>query len=557
MTGQAVTAPIEESPKRVMQVLLLGILLFVFSIELFWFARAQDIWIDESTQLSGVTLRFWDMLKWLMGQDVARFGVPGDRMPPISYLLDWSWLRLAGPSEFGFRMFHAGLVVAGALLLGTVARHEIGIEAAVILLLFFLLSPKLIQTAVEIRAYPVFFCITCMQLAMFLRLLPGSYCRDLTDLSIKRLLVFAGLCLLASYCHFYGIISTIAFFLALGAAYQRSWQSLVALGVTFICVMVGSSGLFPFVTSAIGQSSPSAMEEPTASQYLTYLLRLFGDSANMVQLPAAVLFLGGTSVLLAAAALAGIIRIVRLQATSCDWIIVVAGAGAAIPVLASLVITRFNAISPSYSGWLFVPLALLVAKGASSPTGFGLWDKAGRFVAMGAALIGGTASTLYFLSHAPMFIHGPQRFVSAVFDQVGDSKAIIHEGVGWGYAYFPIVFTHNGSIRQYRASNGQIRSIQSGSLSHDVMPAILNYNHLLLVIVHVRTYHDLRGCDGVRETCPIIPHSEIEDTLVATGKWRVSGIARSFGLYDTQVKILDRISDGCIDPSFDESQCKP
>src|SRR5258707_15051574 len=80
---------------------ILAALIIAFSIELYAFAHVQDIWVDESTQLSGITLRFSEMLRWLSGIDVARFDVPGDRMPPISYALDWLWLRFSGPSEFG------------------------------------------------------------------------------------------------------------------------------------------------------------------------------------------------------------------------------------------------------------------------------------------------------------------------------------------------------------------------------------------------------------------------------------------------------------------------
>src|SRR5215467_5936888 len=88
---------------------IVGVLIAALSLELYVFARAQDIWLDESTQLSGITLNFWEMLRWLAGADPDRLGVPGDRMPPVSYLLDWLWLNVNGPSEIGFRLFHSAL----------------------------------------------------------------------------------------------------------------------------------------------------------------------------------------------------------------------------------------------------------------------------------------------------------------------------------------------------------------------------------------------------------------------------------------------------------------
>jgi len=63
---------------------VLTVLIIAFVIELYAFARVQDIWVDESTQLSGIRVRIWEMLQWLSGVDLDRFGVAGDRMPPVS-----------------------------------------------------------------------------------------------------------------------------------------------------------------------------------------------------------------------------------------------------------------------------------------------------------------------------------------------------------------------------------------------------------------------------------------------------------------------------------------
>jgi hypothetical protein len=526
------------------QASILIILTVVFLIELYSFAGIQDIWVDETTQLSGITLKLWEMLRWLMGTDLDRFGVPGDRMPPVSYLLDWSWLRLAGPSTIGFRLFHSVFVIAGAWVLAAIAWRQVGPTAAIVTFVFLVLSPKLIQTGVEIRAYPIFFVVTCVQLAVFLKLLSDQKLVDL-----KLLAAFACLCLVSIYTHFYGLVSTCAFFFALGIAFLGSSASLIALAVAVAFVMIGSFGLLPFVTSAVGQSQQIIAKDKMVGQYLVYFFRLFGDSANMVSVSASVSFLGGTLALLLAGAIPAFARIWRRKARSFDWLYVVVIAGALAPVLASFVVRSFNVTNPSYSGWLFAPLSLLVGIGATTVTGFRFWDHVGRFVVIGATLIGASVSTVAFLTHSAMFIHGPQRFVGAMFDRIEGPRAIVYEsGAAWGFPYFPLVFSHDRKIDQYRAAENEVGLIRAGGgasqpAPQSIVSTVAPYNHLLLVDTQLRTYRDLREYQK-GESSPSFARGVIEEMLIETGQWRESKVERSFGLYDTQVKILDRVTVG-------------
>jgi hypothetical protein len=541
---------------------IVAILMLGFSVELFAFANVQQVWIDESTQLSGISLKFWQMLRWLAGEDVSRFGVPGDRMPPVSYILDWMWFRLVGPSEFGLRLLHSAFVAGGALILACLALRERGMAAAVLALLFLVLSPKLIQTGVEIRAYPVLFAVTCAQIAIFLKLVPraNGLRHGLMPIDLRLLFLSVVLGLIATYCHFYGLVSTCAFFLALGFAFWRSVASLTAIAASFGIVIIGAAGLVPFVSSAVEISSQAIARERTGGRYLTYFLTLFGDSANMVLLPAAVAFLGGTVALLGASAVSAWRRIWREEARSFDWLHIVVLFGFMVPILASLIFTRFDAIKASYSSWLLAPLALLVAAGGNELTGYHLWDKAGRFAAVGATVLGAFVATAFFLLHQPMFVHGPGRFVSLIFDQEG-TKAIIYEaGAAWGFTYFPLVFSHGGQISQYRESADPVEliKIEAGGADsskiavQDIDSTLANYEHLFVVDTRLRTYRELRKCVQVKLSCPSFGRGVAED-LVKTGRWKFTGIERSFGIYDSQVKRLDRLS-GMMLPTITDSR---
>ncbi len=225
--------------------LIAAVLITALAVEFYVFARAQDIWLDEATQLSGISLKFREMLQWLAGADPERLGVPGDRMPPVSYILDWLWLHFYGASTIGFRLFHSAFVIAGVTSLAIVAWRELGRSAMIVSLGFLVLSPKLVQAGVEIRAYPVFFAITCAQVAVFLRLVASP-----AKIDLKLLALFAAICLLAVYTHFYGVVSSCAFFLALGLSFLRRLTALAQITGAFVLVAIGSLGVIPFASAA-------------------------------------------------------------------------------------------------------------------------------------------------------------------------------------------------------------------------------------------------------------------------------------------------------------------
>jgi hypothetical protein len=532
--------------------LIVAALITALFAEFYLFARAQDIWLDESTQLSGITLKFWEMLRWLSGADPDRLGVPGDRMPPISYALDWLWLRLYGSSEIGFRLFHSAIVIAGISYLAAVTWRELGRGATIAWLGFLVLSPKLIQTGVEIRAYPIFFAVTCVQTAVFMRLLA---CPKKTDL--RLLAAFVVLCLLAIYTHFYGVVSSCAFFLALGIAFIRTPAALAEIIGAFVVVAVGSLGLVPFTLGAAEVSRVLFVPETATApvfversivQCLTYLLKLPGDSANMVSVPASLLFFSGTIALLLASVFAALTRARIGKSKPVDWCIVVLASGILVTMAAGFFVSTrtLDALKASYSVWLLVPLSLLIGTGATSVIGFRLWDVAGRTLAVSALFVGAGMSTYTFLDHASMFVHGPNRFVGALYDKALAPKAIVYEaGAAWGWSYVPLQYSHHGEVVQYRASDDGGGLVRSGPRSaeataREMEATVAPYKTLLLTDVRLRTYRDLRQCMNRPSACPDFPPATLQAALIGTGKWREIGKERAFGLWDSEVTILER-----------------
>jgi hypothetical protein len=532
--------------------------LIILSVELYAFARVQDVWTDETTQLSGITLGPWEMLRWLLGADADRFNVPWDRMPPASYLLDWLWLRLAGPSELGFRIFHSAFVVAGVALLAIAAMRQMGVWAAVVILGLSILSPKLILTGVEIRAYPVFFAITCAQLIVFLHITSDPY-----NLKTKTVVLLAFLCCFAMYTHFYGIVSSYVLFATLILARLRTdRKNIRPIIVAFAIMLIVSIGILPFafdsvtLTKRITDSAPMTGNELVTVDFFKYLLAvwwfifaLIGSNANIVSRFGLILFAGGALALLSAAAIIAFNQVQNGKPRPFDWLCLVAMAGALTPIIAIGLfkifhIKIFDPMFPRYSVWLFAPLAILIGSGATSPTGFRPWDCGARFAATGAMLIGAALATHMFFTHASVFEHGPGRFVGGIYDTIPGPKAIVYEGRGhwWLYSYFPLAFNYKDNIAQYRVTEDGTGLIRIGGAgrAQEIESAVTPYKYLLLVEVQTRTPLDIRECLNKTVLCPSFGQSSTESFLTESGRWSATEEQRSLGEFDTQAKVLKR-----------------
>jgi hypothetical protein len=540
--------------KSVVDLLIAAVLIAVLVMELVAFARVQDLWLDESTQLSGITLKFWEMLHWLIGgdQDPDRLGVPADRMPPVSYILDWLWLHFHGPSVLGFRLFHSAFLIAGITCLAAAQWRELGRSAMFVSLGFLVLSPKLIQAGVEIRAYPIFFALSCVQTAVFLRLIASR-----SKIDWKLPLLFAAICLVTVYAHFYGVVSSCAFFLALGLASLRRPAVLARIMGAFAVVAAGSAPLWLFISGAaqVPLFVPATATAPSIAdtsfiQYPSYLLKLVGDVANIISPPASILFFAGTITLVGASAFAAGMRAREGNPRTFDWLLLVVIAGVFATVAAGFVVKTFDALKPSYSVWLMAPIGLLVGAGAVSNTGARLWDGMGRRAAAGAMLLGAGISTYLFLQHASVFVHGPQGFIGALYDKAKTPKAIVYEpGAAWGWSFIPLQYSHRGQVLQYRPQDDGTDLLQAvggrraAPKAQELVAAVAPYRVLLLTDIRLRTYRDLRQCQNQPSECPEFPSGAIEAALIGTGKWRKVDRERKFGLYDSQVTILERSDD--------------
>ena len=115
-----------------------------------------------------------------------------------------------------------------------------------------------------------------------------------------------------------------------------------------------------------------------------------------------------------------------------------------------------------------------------------------------------------------------------------------------GHSYFPLVFSHDRKIIQLRATDSgnelvRIGDSQKRTGAQELGSALAPYNDVLLVDVQLRTFRDLRTCLNKVNSCPFAD-GETAKQLVKTGHWTEIKVERSFGLYDTQIKLFKRVN---------------
>jgi len=463
------------------------LLFFVCAVH---FALAQNLWIDESTQLSGATLPLGRLFAWLTGTREPSFGVPPDRMPPISYLIDAACYRTVCAAPFGYRLLHLAFATAGLGAATWTVVRRYGAFAGLVTGLVLALSPKLTELGVEVRAYPIFFAITCAQIALLFRMIEAK------RLTPGALGLFLLLGLLSAYTHFFGLVSSMALFTGLFVARATTVREAAGIAGAAVVLVVLCAGLAPFIMTA---SAVSGVENiGSGSQaIMAYFLRLLGHPANVVSPIAAALFL----LPLAAMVAIGAVRIaigfggagIAFRRNPAVALAVALASGIGVTLLASFVAKGFNPLKPTYSLWVLPVLAtFLGAICAPRGDGAGWTTRIARGLAL-LMLLGAASGEAMFVRHPGWFAHGPS---SAIRTAVGDSPAdtaVVYEG-DWGYGFFPTFYYYHTGLDQWLiAPDGQLQKIGLGGDPVAADPsALAAKRRIVLVRIILRDYHDLR-----------------------------------------------------------------
>ncbi len=486
----------ERAASRADTALIIGFVIVFLACGLY-FASIQNIWIDETTQLLGAGLAPGPLLRWLAGRFDPGFGVPADRMPPVSYALDAACARTLCAAPVAFRWLHLAVAATGIVVLLRLALRRYGTGAGVVTGAIVALSPKLTDVGVEIRAYPIFFAITCLQIAAFYAAAAAP------RLDRRALLPVVGLGLLAIYTHFFALVSTMALLAGLFACAVRTRRDAAHLIAAGAILLVLSAGLAPFVTGARSISgTEGAWVDPFGVGL--YLLRLLGHPANVVSVGAASIFFPALGLLLATAVVrigAALARDPRAaRRDPLVGLVVALAAGIGVTIAAALVMSGFNPLKVSYSIWT-LPIIALLAGTACVPTARQDYDRAAMAVTV--LLIAGAGwAQILFLAHARWFVHGPVAAIQQAAGQDIRSTAFVYRGNRWAYGFYPMWYAYGANASQWLIGDDGVlhRLEKGGTVSDRVYPpdVLKDFSRLVVIAIELRSYASLREVDDDR-----------------------------------------------------------
>ncbi|MFT3731225.1 MAG: hypothetical protein QM780_07350 [Hyphomicrobium sp.] len=505
----------------------------------FHFLKLQNIWIDESTQLSGMTLPPHELLAWLSGVDLGRFGVPGDRMPPISYLVDHVGYLAFGNPATNMRILHWVITLMGLAVLTIAVRRSFGRGAALFALAMLVLSPKLIEASVEIRAYPLFFTEVCIMIALFLDLYA-----DWNATSGKKLFGFFACGLVTIYTHFFGLVALSAMTAALGLRYLNNPSAIVRIVVGYGIVGLLFLGILPFASGAVAMSQGPVIAEPRSLLAVaTYFPRVLAASVNMVSPLSAILFFAGWLTLAIIAVASPLMRDGRqaLRAPAVGLLIALI-AGLAATVLAYFVTDRFEPLKPSYSIWALPMLAVIAAAGVAELNFPAAWTRWFRDAGIASTLAGAALASVVFFQDGRMFVHGPQKALDRMIDEAGPSTAVVYEqGAEWAWGYFPLRYTRGTTLAQWRSDKTgphQIVALGWESLQPPTdVSALRGYHRLVVVNIATKTFRDIRR---FRDGAPTGLQPVVISAALAKDGWKLVRTQDVPGLYSASLSLYER-----------------
>ena len=405
------------------------------------FLPHQSIWLDEATQLSGLTLDPFNQVRWLSGRIQNPLGVCEDRMPPLSYLAGWIWSQAFGLNEVSMRWMGVVAVGLATLLIFLGAKHAWGTGPALAAGLLFGLSPNVTVMSVEIRAYPLFLLASAASYYCLIRLLTDPIpCR-------MKWLVGLTVCgVLATYVHFFGLVlaggTMLAALVLVPARGGRIWPVLLASAI----VGVLSLGIAPFVLASVGmsQGAEPAVLESKATGLVRLAYRLVSHATTLVS-PVAV---GAALVGALAAAVASLPRKEHSQQA---WIglLIAFVSGAGVVAASQFAQSKFASATTSYNVWMLPAVSLLLASGLGSATRL-----AQRTALLGVALM--LTSDVYaqrqLAVNGEFFAHIPYRPLSTLIRKYGPERvAVIHDGSNAGawMIHPPLRYEFARVLRQY------------------------------------------------------------------------------------------------------------
>jgi hypothetical protein len=393
-----------------------------------------------------------------------------------------------GADELMLRVSGIVAFVAAAPAVWLAARRVTTPPGALLALSLVYLAPAMVVLAVDIRPYPLFFCLSCWALYAYVRI-ATTQPRDIPDLWLVTVLL-----ILASYTHFFGIVLAFCVYLALLvlsiSRRQSLWPILLAGTLFALCCV----GLVPFVIASVGvpagpESVPDPVQVVVRTARLAYRLVVHGTHLPL-GLP-----------ILALAALASVIlfAVAAFIAWKTQRLAVVLPLviGFAVLPVAGLAVAQFNPLSSNYNLWLVPCAALFLAMAFGARRKLVVWSAGAALITIQLAAIG------VLLSRPVPWTHGPGEWIAAQIPHP-ETTLVIHDGSSpdWGHGYFPILHLTSGSVVQLlRMPDGDWRILPSGLVALPPDFAETAFERLVLIRTEAMTSEQFVSLPQGRPDC--------------------------------------------------------
>lgn len=515
-----------------LRTLALLLVLSAFLVPAVSFLHRQSIYVDETTQLSGLSLGPVELTTWLVGDDITRFDIPLDRAPPLSYWLGWLWSRAFGLSEGAMRWFGVLCTGVAIILIFEAARRAWGLAAATTAGLVASLSPNVIVNAVEIRSYPLFLLFSAGGFFFLMGLIASPAQRQ-----GRWLLGMAACAVLAMYTHFFGLLLAGSLFTAAFLVRWLSRRPIAATAAAGAITLLAGMGLWPFVHAAFRKSGGNwTPPAPDLSDLATFIYRgLFGHPAMSVSVPIAM------GAMLAFLALIVIALWPKRSASAASYAALIALAvGMAVAIALRFGYAAFDSLHPAYNLWRVPGFALALGSALAVRT------KGPRMLARlaAAALIGCSAfGAAQLMVHGQYFAHGPHRQIAEIVARLGsDQVAVVHDGESpFGHVYYPLRFYYGSSLHQYTFSPGnpgavEVVEVPRGTSKID--PLSLPARFLVVVQDEQQRWSDL--AEQIKKGDRRFPAGPVSQALDRSQRWRLVEEHTFVSLLAAQVRIYER-----------------
>ncbi len=486
------------------------------------FLPHQTLWLDEATQMSGLSLSPIAAARWLTGARAHDFGQFKDRMPPLSYWLGWAWSQVVGLNERSLRCFEALCVLLAAAFVYEGARLAFGTRAAWAAGLLFAVSPPVIVLAVEIRAYPLFLLWSALAFYLLITVVAGS-----SPPRFRSCLALAAVLGAAVATHFFGAVLAGSILVALSILAYRDRNCRRPLLWSGAVLAVAMAAVLPFIRSALARTrggSGGLAAGGNSSVALKRLLTSLVSHETLAVYPPLCTLAVAAALLLAL--MSGVV-LARNHRRAGVAIATVLSAGMAAIALGKAAIAGFDAALPNYNCWMRPGLCIFLAAGLTSRKPSARLASAAALVALATIQLCG----VYQLAvHGDHFAHGPHRSIASRIRELASADlAVVHDDSSNHpvFIYCPIRYDFGPTVKQYQLvdSNPEAPSVGNVPDTGESYPGDSIPHRFLLVIRSERTSPGALRAEIRGERLPAVA-GPIAHALRSSPSWRFVGETR-------------------------------